>query len=106
MHRTGDRHPSAAVRSTSSRHVTLVGHLVARAASDERAAPSPCIVDDWGRTWQVREIESAPQRRAWREFGLMFCCDAPGAIPQLRRAWRPLGRLSQGELLEVLQRGD
>lgn len=64
------------------------------------------IVDDRGLSWRVHELAPRPERQAWREIGLLFCCDAPGAIPQVRRAPHHLECLDQGELLDLLLRAD
>lgn len=64
------------------------------------------IVDDRGLSWRVHELAPGPDRQAWREIGLLFCCDAPGAIPQVRRAPHHLECLDQGELLDLLLRAD
>lgn len=73
-------------------------------------SPTPRrVTDDCARSWAVHEIRSPrgddPSGRP-AAIGLLFCCDVPGPIPERRRAWRPLAQLSDGELLELLERVD
>jgi len=73
---------------------------------DARQVTQRRVTDEHGIGWRVHEIvrEAPDGGRRW--IGLLFCCDVPGTIPEIRRVWRPLARLTDAELLDALQRAD
>ena len=70
-------------------------------------SPVRKLVDDQGRAWHVREqrlIEgNLHQQRVAESAVLVFRCDNPGVLPELRRVSRPLSALDEVDLLQLLQ---
>ena len=67
------------------------------------------LVDSQGRAWHVREqrlLEGNLHRQQIAEsVVLVYRCEKPGVLPELRRVCRALRDLDEMELLHVLQDG-
>jgi hypothetical protein len=70
-------------------------------------APMRTLVDDQGRAWHVREqrlIEgNLHQQRVAESVVLVFRCDRPGVLPEIRRVSQPLSALDEVDLLQLLR---
>lgn len=110
MNPSADRRPSRTTwRSRSwsrDRHGMSAGHGTPTGAHAAAPAPVRVVIDEFGVGWRVHEIVSATRPAGRPAVGLIFCCDVPGRIPQLRRVWRRLDHLGDTDLLDVLGPAD